>query len=89
LDVPVIALVQFNNEIWKRDKKVYLPSDFRNSGRIYQDADLIAAVHRPAAFDPDADPHEAEIVVFGSRQGPRGNVKCRWIPEITHFEDQS
>lgn len=89
LDLPVIALVQFNNEIFKRDKKVYLPSDFRNSGRIYQDSDLVLAVHRPEAFDAEADPAEAEIIIFGSRQGPRGNVPVRWIAETTHFEEMN
>lgn len=89
LNVPVIALVQFNNEIFKRDKKTYLPSDFRNSGRIYQDSDLVLAVHRPQAFNPEADPAQAEIIIFGSRQGPRGDVPVRWVAETTHFEDIS
>jgi replicative DNA helicase len=46
LGVPVLMLAQINREAAKRDDKIPVLTDLRDSGAIEQDADLVAFIHR-------------------------------------------
>jgi replicative DNA helicase len=90
LKITIVACVQLNRELEKRDDKRPRTSDIRGSGAIEQDADTIAFLYRESAYNPDADPGEAEFIVTKNRAGrPNRTVKLGWIGEETRFTDWS
>lgn len=78
LDVVVVCLAQLNRDIESRDHKQPRLSDLRESGSLEQDADVVLFLDRPAAYDPDADSTEANIIVAKNRNGPCGKVPLLW-----------
>ncbi|MFM9963353.1 MAG: replicative DNA helicase [Planctomycetaceae bacterium] len=78
LDAVVVCLAQLNRDIESRDRKQPRLSDLRESGSIEQDADVVLFLDRPAAYDPDAHPSEASILVAKNRNGPCGKVPLVW-----------
>ncbi len=91
LNVPVIVLSQLNRAVEGRTgpAKVPMLSDLRESGSIEQDADIVLFIHKP---DLPADAPEelkqnpiCEIVIAKHRNGALGNVKVKWIGNITTF----
>lgn len=78
LDAVVVCLAQLNRDIESRDRKQPRLSDLRESGSIEQDADVVLFLDRPAAYDPDAAPSEASIIIAKNRNGPCGKVPLIW-----------
>lgn len=78
LDIAVVCLAQLNRDIESRDRKQPRLSDLRESGSIEQDADVVLFLDRPATYDPDAHPSEANIIVAKNRNGPIGKVPLVW-----------
>jgi replicative DNA helicase len=90
LKITIVACVQLNRELEKRDDKRPRTSDIRGSGAIEQDADTIAFLFREQVYNPDADPVEAELIVTKNRAGrPNRTVKLGWIGEQTRFTNWS
>jgi replicative DNA helicase len=86
LKITIVACVQLNRELEKRDDKRPRTSDIRGSGAIEQDADTIAFLFREHVYNPDADPGEAEFIVTKNRAGrPNRTVKLGWVGEDTRF----
>lgn len=46
LNIPVLAMAQFNRRVDDRPMQIPLLSDLRESGSIEQDADIVIAIHR-------------------------------------------
>lgn len=88
LDVPVICLSQLSRKAEERvDHKPQL-SDLRDSGAIEQDADMVLFLYRDSMYKPlDENRNDADIIVSKNRKGPTGNVKVRFFPEYTTFEN--
>jgi replicative DNA helicase len=78
LDIVVVCLAQLNRDIESRDRKQPRLSDLRESGSIEQDADVVLFLDRPATYDPDAHPTEANIIIAKNRNGPIGKVPVVW-----------
>lgn len=77
LDIVVVALSQLNRDIEKRVNRRPMLSDFRDSGSIEQDADIVLGLHREAVDKPDLDGewnNYAELHVLKNRQGRIGKV---------------
>lgn len=87
LDIPIIALAQLNRGVETRDDKRPRLADLRESGSIEQDADVVMFLHRPAAYDPEDRPGEADIIVAKNRHGPIGTVTLSWLSESMRFGD--
>ncbi len=78
LDIVVVCLAQLNRDIESRDRKQPCLSDLRESGSIEQDSDVVLFLDRPATYDPDAHPTEANIIIAKNRNGPIGKVPLVW-----------
>ena len=89
LNVPVIVLSQLSRAVESRQGKVPVLSDLRESGAIEQDADIVMFIHKP---DIPADAPEelkrnpiCEIIIAKHRNGALGEVKVKWVGNITTF----
>ena len=89
LDVVVVCLAQLNRDIESRDRKQPRLSDLRESGSLEQDADVVLFLDRPAAYDPDADSTEANIIIAKNRNGPCGRVPLHWDGPTMTFRSQA
>ena len=87
LHVPVIALAQLNRGVELREDKRPRLADLRESGSIEQDADVVMFLHRPAAYDPEDRPGEADIIIAKNRHGPIGTVSLSWLSDSMRFGD--
>ena len=87
LNVPVIALAQLNRGVELREDKRPRLADLRESGSIEQDADVVMFLHRPAAYDPEDRPGEADIIIAKNRHGPIGTVSLSWLSDSMRFGD--
>lgn len=93
--LPVIALAQLNREVTNRKDKRPTLSDIRESGRIEQDADVVALLHRedyytddPPVFDTDRFGNRvviAELIVAKNRHGRTGTARVGFNPVRTLF----
>jgi replicative DNA helicase len=91
IDIAVLALAQLNRQIEQRTKRRPMLSDFRDSGSIEQDADIVLGLYREAMDKPDLIgewlPY-AELSVLKNRQGrSAGTVPLYYVGEQTRFTD--
>jgi replicative DNA helicase len=77
LGITVLALAQLNRQIEQRTRRNPMLSDFRDSGSIEQDADIVLGLHREALDKPGMTGEwecYAELSVLKNRQGRTGAV---------------
>jgi replicative DNA helicase len=84
VDIPVILLSQLSRESEKRDTKIPMLSDLRESGSIEQDADVVIFLHRDNYYDKEAG-NTTRVIVAKQRSGPTGEVIVGWRGEYTRF----
>ena len=101
LDVPIIALAQLSRAIEKRQPRIPMLSDLRESGSIEQDADVVMFIYREehvrhagavGAQHPDLPESAypkgvAQVIVAKHRNGPTGTVELRFRERLAKFED--
>jgi replicative DNA helicase len=87
IEAPVIALAQLNRGVELREDKRPRLADLRESGSIEQDADVVMFLHRPAAYDPEDRPGEADVIIAKNRSGPTGFVSLAWLADTMRFGD--
>ena len=89
LGLPIYALSQLNRSLEQRLNKRPVNADLRESGSLEQDADVILFIYRDEVYHPESeDKGLAEIIIGKQRNGPLGNVKCRFFGELSLFENE-
>lgn len=84
IDTPVLLLSQLSRESEKRESKIPVLSDLRESGSIEQDADVVIFLHRDNYYNPEAD-NITKVIVAKQRSGPTGEINVGWRGEYTRF----
>lgn len=87
LRIPICALAQLNRDTARRAGFRPTLADLRDSGAIEADADAVLFVHREHAYDPEALPGDAEVIVAKQRNGRTGTVPLIWVGETTSFRN--
>lgn len=87
LDCPVLLLSQLSRDVDKRTEHKPVLADLRESGAIEQDADEVIFLYRPYAYDKQADPKEAAIIVAKNRDGDTGEIDAQWDGEHFKYTD--
>ena len=86
---PVLLLAQLNRSLESRENKRPILADFRASGSIEQDADVVIGLHREdyhsgGASTPAGD---AELIVLKHRDGSTGTIRARFEGQFSRFSD--
>lgn len=88
LDIPVIALAQVGREVERRQNQRPLMSDFKDSGVIEDESDVILTLYRDEVVNPDgAGKGVLEVNVMKNRHGPTGHIRCAWLGEFMAVEN--
>ena len=86
LAIPIVALAQLNREVEKRASHVPTLADFRGSGSLEQDADVVIFPYREELYEPtSANRGLAELHVAKQRNGPRGMAPVRFDGPTAQF----
>ncbi|MBP6096142.1 MAG: replicative DNA helicase [Methyloversatilis sp.] len=87
MGVPVIALSQLNRGVEQRPNKRPTLSDLRESGDIEADADVVWALYRDEAYNPDTKfKGLAELLWLKNRSGKTGGcTPLAWVGEHVFF----
>jgi replicative DNA helicase len=77
LGVVVVLLAQLNRDLERRDDKRPRSSDFRDSGGVEQEADILLGAYRPIQYDATAEAARARYAEL-SRPGSRaGHIEAQ------------
>lgn len=92
LKTRVICLSQLNRQIEQRPFKGHerrpRMSDYRDSGSVEQDADIMIGLYRPEVYSDDEQYRGfAEAVILKQRNGPTGIAPLKWYPTTATFTD--
>ena len=89
LDIPLVCASQLNRELEKRQDKRPQMSDFRESGTIEQDCDVLMSLYRRDVYPncPDDEKGKAELHILAHRQGASLRpINLAWIPQQRYEE---
>ena len=94
LSIPIIALSQLNRAVeTRKESKVPVLADLRESGAIEQDADMVMFIYRPEYYENFQNEHgestrgETHIKIAKHRNGALDTIKLRALLHIQKFEE--
>ena len=93
LEIPVLAMAQFNRKADDRPMGIPQLSDLRESGAIEQDADIVIAIHRLWKYGIEMDEHnnstenQATLRILKHRSGELGVVNLRFDGKYVRFSN--
>lgn len=82
LDVPVIALAQFNRAADNQEPTL---ANLRESGSIEQDANIVIGLHSGETSTDIGDPFTVTAIILKHRAGAKGRVRMTFHPVETRF----
>ncbi len=91
LNLPVLVISQLNRDTEREKRKPRL-SDLRESGSIEQDADvvmLLSRMNEREEGETAGDVQQVELTIAKQRNGPIGDMRLSFIPELTRFDSYS
>ncbi|CAN5154835.1 replicative DNA helicase [soil metagenome] len=96
LNVPIIALSQLNRAVeTRKESKIPVLADLRESGAIEQDADMVLFIYRPeyneiySNENGESTKGETYIKIAKHRNGALETIKLHALLHIQKFEDRS
>ncbi|UVD81755.1 replicative DNA helicase [Mycoplasma iguanae] len=95
LEVPVIALSQLSRNVEKREDKMPILSDLRESGAIEQDADIILFLYREEYYNKNKTASNSNtkqdviINIAKHRNGPTGKFILDFEPSRGQFTEKA
>lgn len=89
LNIAVLALSQFSRDIEKRPNPRPKSSDFRDSGSIEQDSDVLLGLYRESVDKPEIADLQgwAQLYVMKNRQGRPGEINLSYLGDYMRFEN--
>lgn len=87
LQIPIVCLGQLNREVERRESKMPIISDLRESGQLEQDSDVIILLNRPDSYDETHKPGIMEVKVAKNRHGPCGLLSLYFNKETVYLAD--
>ena len=94
LNIPIVALSQLNRAVeTRKESKIPVLADLRESGAIEQDADMVMFIYRPEYHDILNNEHgestsgETHIRIAKHRNGSLENIKLKALLHIQKFID--
>ena len=91
LKIPVIALSQLSRAVERREDKIPIMADLRDSGSIEQDADIILFLYRDDYYTKEKSekPNTVEIVIAKNRSGATtvSNIQLAFNKTCSYFEN--
>ena len=91
LKVPVIALSQLSRAVERREDKIPIMADLRDSGSIEQDADIIVFLYRDDYYTKEKSekPNTVELVIAKNRSGATtvANIQLAFNKQCSYFEN--
>ena len=88
LDVPIILLSQLSRMVEQREDHRPVLSDLTESGSIEQDADIVMFLYNPEKYNDvmlKDEPGTVYLLVQKHRSGATGEIKLKWLAEITTY----
>src|SRR5690606_18575710 len=88
LNIPILALSQLSREVEKRNNKVPVLSDLRDSGTLEQDAATVMFLYRDDYYNPPptpVDPSLVNLIIAKNRFGPLGRVDFQFFKAKSKF----
>lgn len=76
IGIDIFLLCQVNRGVESRNDKMPTLSDLRASGRIEEDADIVAFLLRPNYYDQEKDKYELAVSIAKNRHGVCGTLQC-------------
>lgn len=76
IGIDIFLLCQVNRGVETRNDKMPTLSDLRASGRIEEDADIVAFLLRPSYYDNSRNEYELAISIAKNRHGMCGTLGC-------------
>jgi replicative DNA helicase len=89
LEIPIVAGVQLNRQLELRKDKLPTLSDFRDSGRLEEIADVALGLHRPGFYDEKLPDNELQVFCLKNRNGPRVNYVLDWDGPCTRASEKT
>ena len=93
IDVPILALSQLSRDIEKRQTKMPMLSDLRESGSIEQDADIVMFIHREDYYGKEnvevENRGKAQIIIAKQRNGQVGSIELLFQANISKFKNKA
>lgn len=94
LNIPIIALSQLNRAVeTRKESKIPVLADLRESGAIEQDADMVMFIYRPEYYENYSNENgestrgETHIKIAKHRNGALDTIKLRALLHIQKFEE--
>lgn len=90
LNVPVLALSQLSRAVEKREDKIPIMADLRDSGSIEQDADIVLFLYREDYYKKGSSrKNQADLIISKNRSGGTNNdgLPFMFMGEFSSFKE--